>query len=151
MDIRRNSWHAKAFSSFYPNSSLPKSLCNYFWATLIAVLLYIPAYPTLIINRYYHTNIPGGVGVAFTILGTMCGYLISNLLPTTNLFVIHIVGMLSITIITGLILGLIYLSIVVTDMITLTKYKLSKKTDSNIVIAQVKSIKNKYCPHINWK
>src|ERR1700721_1251272 len=53
MELSSTSWHSKLYMFTY-NSSLPISLCPYFWKLVLAIVLFIPLtvfYIPLIIGR----------------------------------------------------------------------------------------------------
>lgn len=156
MNLSEKSWHARIFKAFYPNTKLPDSLCNYFWATIVAILLIIPAHPAIIFNLFVkNAKMPGGVGLLITFLCLLIGGASLTAADIdVNIAIIYLVGLGVLTIMILLLIGLFYLSSYVTDKFS--EYRKSKKSkrdneNRNIIIEYVKGVKGKYCPHINWK
>jgi len=158
MKINTESTHAKVYKYVYnkENYNLPINLCSYFWAMILAFILFIPKVITSLpiiftklfnkkINIKNNINILYGIGIYMIITlisGSFCYIFLKNDL-TRSCLTVNILFV---------IVSLIFTFTVYNDerKIKNLEKKYFTKQDG-IIKSFIKAKYNKYCPKINWE
>lgn len=148
IELRKNSWHSNLYLWTYDANILPKSLCNYFWALLFAIVsipLTIWSLPQTWLGvkpDNYLIRLAQSLLTLF-LLGIFTLFVIAFIEKPAEMFA-------SLGIFIGVAVGIIlvifaYFGIKETGVII-------KDTDTyKIVTGQAGSVKKKICPEIDWK
>ena len=174
MELNVNSLHARIFRwvLFVLKGNMPKTLCPYFWQSVLMWLFMVPllvmGLPIRIIKKvtnrslYYVTFSTALVHSILTYGGIFVSYcmvffmycLFSNVSKEyveANEILIY-VGFVSwfVLFVAGLVAGWTYI-MEYYDRKKWEKYDFNKPEKKNVIVESVKGIYNKYCPRIDWK
>ena len=174
MKLDYNSISARIYRSFYAKSSMPESLCPYFWKMFIAWPLTIIFTPLLIPHWIFiyltkendnkvvfPLKVVTGTILYVLILGLFCaGVTISSLWITyyqgSNLFGFYLIGWVYVL---AASVVLIYLGISrFRQLSRIRKWEIGsdpnfvyEEAKPNIILEFIKSSYYKYCPKITWE
>lgn len=168
MELNVNSIHARIFRwvLFVQKDKMPKTLCPYFWKSVLMWLFIIPivivTVPARIANWKqisFGERIFRSVGLyVLMFVGYCMGFFIYCLFAdvTKEFLKAHdaflaagIVGWVA-----SIILGLAFAYFSITEYLdkkSFEKYGYNKPEKKNVIVESVKGFYNKYCPVIEWK
>lgn len=176
MELNLNSLHARIFRwvLFVSKDRMPKSLCPYFWQSVLMWLFIVPilvmSLPVRIIkifkgDHYNWRSLTFVEAIARSVIfyasffvGYCMGFFIYCLLANVNN---DYIGAHELEITVGLIawfilisIGIIYCIVSIKDYYERKKWEKYNSDDQqkkNVIVESVKGIYNKYCPRIDWK
>ena len=173
MKARKNSLHAKLYNFTY-NSSLPDSLCPYFWKLVFAVIMFIPNFilqlPALIGTFIFKSkeddsfeNRKTGLAIYVVLVLVTC-FIIANV-HFTKCLLLHAYNKewLNIAVVCDLVVIIVLIGWLFTvikeqyfifkykEQYFIFKYKKSHLKKDNIITEYIKAKYNKYCPKIEWE
>lgn len=170
MNLNPYSWHAYLYRYTYGKEvcELPKSLCTYFWKLVLAIIIFIPGYPGIILKLSFSRK-DWDHKMAFPIIGMILNFFV--IISGTDRFHISTINKLwsSFWLVYGwgwIIIGLViasmiclffmaWLASIISDAIKskreIKPYNYHKPDKTYILFEFTKAFFNKYCPKIQWK
>jgi len=144
--LTKDSWHRKFYEMWWVKEA-PNNLCNYFWGLLLAIVT-SPLIAGRALYEIFQEN-PGFTGnitkTFYYIFNTALAAVIGGLLG----FVLgkaFFNPILSLAIVGGIALGLMFIFLFVHALVSI-----EKSETVNMAKEAVKAKKNKICPQIEWK
>lgn len=148
IELRKNSWHSNLYLWTFDADSLPKSLCNYFWALLFAIVSIpltmwsLPQTWMKIRPNNYLVRLAQSLLTLF-FLGILMLLVMAFIeKPIEMLKSVGVFFAVAITIILGV---FAYFGV------RHTGTKIASTDTYKIVSGQAGSVKKKICPQIDWK
>jgi len=173
MQLSKESTTASLYRWYYATSTMPQSLCPYFWKVVIMYLTIIPytilSLPYMMMRGGDKSSTWGEKPFSGTLIWIGLGLILSMLFSLTiffgwdfpvNSFAGHtqIIGLLLWVVAIGF--SIIYGSFKLVDMYKESKIKYDedgyriwepkKAKEPNLLIEFIKASYNKYCPRIDW-
>lgn len=152
LNYKIKSWHAWLFKSTYGKEDyeLPKSICDYFWLLLLAIIIAIPSYIGHIHNAFSKNKFPAWIFSVVTLFSFLLPFgIYDEQAETFGLFKLHFIGL---GFILGIIVALCILGLIAAGFdYLINKYRNKTENVKNPLVEGFNSFKEKYCKKINWK
>jgi len=145
LNLNKNSWHAKLFLASYSSKELPKSLCNYFWSLIFAIILLPVTFVVVIYNIITKKRVNKIIQISFMLFGLI---LSSAFYEDYSFPTAYFYGLITTVVVVG-ISGLFAFTLVY-FIEKSDNHKPKKTKKPNVIIEGIKAVKNKYCPIIQW-
>lgn len=160
-NISKNSFNSKLYRSTYGKNSLPMSLCPYFHKSILAWIIMLLSWPGHIENivkkRYdvkawqWAFHFPIAVGLPLMIATKVYT---DSIVLSHDFMKLYIIGLVSIIIFIGIIIGITFLVIKIGDLFNKIKFtrenfKIVERRPS-LIKGYWTAFKDKVCPKIKW-